>query len=86
MKPGIVQVGQKPRQVPYYLQEPLQKRLGQRIEEDTFEKVPADEPITWCYSVVVQLKPKFAGTPPDKLEAYDLSWCRFTSPKPVHGT
>ena len=56
IKPGMAPEAQKPRQVPYYLQELLQERLDQGIEEDIFEKVPADEPIT-----------KFAGTPPDKL-------------------
>ena len=55
MKPGAVLVAQKPRQVPYYLQEPLKKWLDLGIQEDIFEKVPDDEsnqlpgaPIWWC--------------------------------------
>ena len=62
-------VAQKPRQVPYYLQGPLRKWLDQSIAGDSFEKLPDDEPVTWCSSVVVH-KPKFAGTPPGKLESH----------------
>lgn len=70
MKPDAVPVAQKPRQVPYYLQEPLRKWLDQGIDEDIFEKVPDDEPITWCSPIVVQPKPKFAGMSSDKLELH----------------
>ena len=68
MKASPIPVAQKPRSVPYYLQEPLKKWLDQELAGDIFEKVPDDEPITWCSPVVVQLKPKFAEVPPEKLE------------------
>ena len=68
MKANAIPVAQKPRSVPYYLQEPLKKWLDQELTGDIFEKVPDDEPITWCSPVVVQLKPKFAEVPPEKLE------------------
>ena len=70
MKPKAVPVAQKPRQVPYYLQEPFRRWLDQGIEEDIFEKVPDDEPITWCSPVVVQPKPKFSGMSSEKLEPH----------------
>ena len=70
MKPGAVPVAQKPRQVPYYLQEPLKKWLDLGIQEDIFEKVPDDEPVTWCSPLVVQSKPKFAGLRSDQLEPH----------------
>ena len=66
MRPGAVPVAQKDRQVPCYLQGPLRKWLDQGIAGEIFEKVPHDEPITCCSPVVVQLKPKVAGTAPDK--------------------
>ena len=68
MKASAIPVAQKPRSVPYYLQEPLKKWLDQGLTGDIFEKVPDDEPITWCSPVLVQLKPKFAEVPPEKLE------------------
>ena len=68
MKASAIPVAQKPRSVPYYLQEPLKKWLDQGLAGDIFEKVPDDEPVTWCSPVVVQLKPKFAEVPPEKLE------------------
>ena len=71
MRPEAVPVAQKPRQVPYFLQEPLKKKwLEQGVNEDIFQNVPDDEPITWCSPKVVQPKPKFAGTLPDKLESH----------------
>ena len=70
MKPEAVPVAQRPRQVPYFLQEPLKKWLEQGVNEDIFEKVPDDEPVTWCSPIVVQPKPKFAGTSSDKLEPH----------------
>jgi len=70
MKPGVVPVVQKPRQIPYYLQEPLKKWLVLGIQEHIFEKVPDDEPVT-CYSpLVVQPKPRFAGLRSDELEPH----------------
>ena len=68
MKASAIPVAQKPRLVPYYLQEPLKKWLDHGLAGDIFEKVPDDEPVTWCSTVVVQLKPKFAEVPPEKLE------------------
>lgn len=70
MKPGAVPIAQKPRQVPYYLQEPLKKWLDLGIQEDIFEKVPDDEPVTWCSPLVVQPKPRFAGLRSDQLEPH----------------
>ena len=70
MKPEAVPVTQKLRQVTYFLQEPLKKWLEQGVNEDIFEKVPDDEPVTWCSPIVVQTKPKFAGTLSDKLEPH----------------
>ena len=55
--------------MPYYLQGALRKWLDQGITGDGFEKVADNEAITWCSPVVVQLLPKVAGTPPDKLES-----------------
>ena len=60
MKAEAVPVTQKLRQVPYYLQEALKKWLDLGIKEYMFEKVPEEEPITWCSPLVVQPKPKFA--------------------------
>ena len=37
MKPDATPVAQKPRPVPYYLQDPLKKWLDECIEEDIFE-------------------------------------------------
>ena len=68
MKADAVPIAQRPRPVPYYLQEPLKKWLDQGVAGDIFERVPDDEPVTWCSPVVVQLKPKFAETPPEELE------------------
>ena len=39
MKPGVVPVTQKPRQVPYYLLKPLEERLDQGLKSDIFEEV-----------------------------------------------
>ena len=61
MRPEAVPIAQKPRQVPYYLQEPLTKWLDLGIKEDIFEKVPDDEPVTRCFPLWVHSKPKFAG-------------------------
>ena len=70
MKPEAVPAAQKPRQVPFFLQEPLKKWLEQGVNEDIFEKVPGDEPVTWCSPIIVQPKPKFAGISSDKLELH----------------
>lgn len=59
MKADAQPVAQKPRPVPYYLEEPLRKLIQQGIEEDLFERVEEGEPITWCSPLVVQPKPRF---------------------------
>ena len=46
MKPDALPVAQKPRPVPYYLQDPLKKWLNQCLEEDIFERVEGNKPIT----------------------------------------
>ena len=43
---------------------------GAGVNEDIFEKVPDDEPVTWCSPIVLQTKPKFAGPSSDKLEPH----------------
>ena len=70
MKPEAVPIAQKPRQVPYYLETPLKQWLDQGVEEDIFEKVPENEPITWCSPVVVQPKPSFTKTAKEQLKPH----------------
>lgn len=70
MKPEAAPVAQKPRQVPYHLQDPLKKWLIQGMEQDIFEPVPEGEPVTWCSPLVVQPKPKFTSVDKDKLEPH----------------
>ena len=53
MKPDATPVAQKPRPVPYYLQEPLRKWLEECVKEEIFEKVEPGEPVTWCSPLVV---------------------------------
>ena len=60
MEENEIPVAQRPRHVPYYLEEPLKQWIEQGVEENIFEKVPAGEDITWCSPLVVQPKPKFA--------------------------
>ena len=67
MKPEVTPVTQRPRPVPYHLQELLKQWIEQGLKEDIFEKVPETEPITWCSPLVVQPKPRFAQTPPQEL-------------------
>ena len=38
--------------------DPLKKRLQEFVEQGIMEKVPDQEPITWCFPIVVQPKPK----------------------------
>ena len=61
MDPEAVPVAQKPRNVPYYLQQPLKEWLEEGVREGIFEKVPPNEAITWCSPLVVQPKPKFSN-------------------------
>ena len=70
MKPDAVPVAQKPRPIPYYLQEPLKKWLDQCLEEDIFERVEAGDPVTWCSPLVVQPKPRYSSVDKDKLEPH----------------
>ena len=67
MKPGAIPVAQKPRLVPYHLQKPLKDWLQQGVEEDIFEQVPENEPITWCSPLVIQLKLIFSKTAKEEL-------------------
>ena len=62
---------------PYYYQEPLRKLLDLDIDEDIFEKVTDEEPMTsYSPTVHVQPKPNFAiGTTHDNFE------CGFVSIK-----
>ena len=80
MKPETVPVAQKPRPVPYYLQEPLKKWIDQGLEQDIFEKVKPGEPVTWCSPLVVQPKPKLSKIPKEQLEPH-MSQCRSQDSK-----
>ncbi|CAC5422301.1 unnamed protein product [Mytilus coruscus] len=62
MKQDATPVAQKPRQVPYNLQDPLKKWMEQRIQEDIFEIVEPGDRITWCSPLEVQPKPRFRKT------------------------
>ena len=68
MKPEAVSVAQKPQPIAYYLQKPLTKWLEQCIDEDIFEEVLEGEPVTWCFTLVVQPKPIFSSNDKDQLE------------------
>ena len=70
MKPDATPVAQKPRPVPYYLQEPLRKWLDECIKQDIFEKVDSGDPITWCSPLVVQPKPRYKNVSKDNLEPH----------------
>ena len=61
MKDNVNPVAQKARPVAYYLQKPLKDWLDQCVEEGIYEKVPKEDPITWCSPLVVQPKPRFKG-------------------------
>ena len=75
MKPDAVPVAQRPRPVPYYLQKPLKLWLDQCVENSIFERVPNDEPITWCSPVVVQPKPKYIHMAKDDLQPNMIRAC-----------
>ena len=70
MKPDATPVAQKPRPVPYYLQEPLRKWLEECVKEEIFEKVEPGEPVTWCSPLVVQPKPRYSKVNKDSLEPH----------------
>ena len=67
MKPEAIPVTQRPRPVPYHLQRPLKKWLWQGVEQDIFEQVPENEPVTWCSPLVIHPKPRFVNTPKEEL-------------------
>ena len=46
MKENAAPVAQRPHPVPYYLQKPLKLWLDQCVQDDIFEWVPKDEPVT----------------------------------------
>lgn len=73
MRPEAAPKTQKPRQVAYYLQEPFEQWLEQGVQEDLFEKVPENEPITCCSPVVVQPKPSFINTEKEQLQPHMIS-------------
>ena len=70
MRPDAAPIAQKPRQVPYYLQEPFKKWIDEGVQGDIFEKGPENEPITRCSSVVVQPKPNFVDTAKELLKPH----------------
>ena len=70
MDPQAKPVAQKPRNVPYHLQQPLKQWIDEGVEKEIFEKVPPGEAITWCSPLVVQPKPKFAETNKNELESH----------------
>ena len=70
MKTDATPVAQKPRPVPYYLQEPLRKWLEECVKEEIFDKVEPGEPVTWCSPLVVQPKPRYSKVNKDSLEPH----------------
>ncbi|XP_053380205.1 uncharacterized protein LOC128548778 [Mercenaria mercenaria] len=70
MKPDATPVAQKPRPVPYYLQDPLKKWIDECIEQDIFERVKNGEVVTWCSPLVVQPKPRYNEIDKMKLEPH----------------
>ena len=70
MKADATPVAQKPRPVPYYLQEPLWRWLDECVKEEIFEKVEPGEPVTWCSPLVVQPKPRYFKVSKECLEPH----------------
>ena len=70
MKPDATPTAQKPRPVPYYLQEPLRKWLDECVKEEIFERVEPGQPVTWCSPLVVQPKPRYAKVSKETLEPH----------------
>ena len=68
MDPDAIPVVQKPRHVPYHLQQPLKEWLQLGVKENIFEKVPDGDLISWCSPLVVQPKPKYTEVDKGKLE------------------
>ena len=69
MKTDAAPIEQKPRPVPYFLMEPLQKWL-ECIKEEIFVKIAPGEPVTWCSPLVVQLKQRYSAISKDNLEPH----------------
>ena len=65
MDPDAIPVAQKPRHVPYHLQQPLKEWLPLGVEENIFEKFSEGVSITWRLPLVMQ--PKSKNTEVDKL-------------------
>ena len=70
MKQDATPVAQKPRPVPYYLQEPLRKWLDECVSEVIFERVEPGDPVTWCSPLVVQPKPRYRHINKEALESH----------------
>ena len=66
MDPDAIPAAQKPRHVPYHLQQPLKEWLQLGVEENIFEKVSDGDSITWCSPLVVQ--PKYTEVDNGKLD------------------
>lgn len=75
MKDNAIPVAQRPRPVPYYPQKPLKLWQEQCVMDDIFEHVPADEPVTWCSSIVVQPKPRYLHLANDELQPHMTRKC-----------
>ena len=67
MKQDAAPIAQKPRPVPYDLQETLGKWLDECVKEDISEKVESGDPVTWCSPLVVQPKPRYKDVSKDSL-------------------
>ena len=75
IKQNAAPVAQRPRPVPYFLQKPLKLWLDQCVNDDIFETVPADEPVTWCSPIVVQPKPRYLHVANDELQPNMIRTC-----------
>ena len=85
MKPDAAPIALKPRPIPYYLKELLQKWLDECIKEEIFEKIAQGEPVTWCSPLVVQPKPRYSAKQGQLKTAHDQGKCRLASSKQIHG-
>ena len=75
IKQNAAPVAQRPRPVPYYLQKPLKLWLDQCVNDDIFETVPTDEPVTWCSPTVVQPKPRYLHVGNEELQPNMIRTC-----------
>ena len=67
MKPDATLIAQKPRPVPYYLQESLREWLDECIKGVIFAP---GEPVTWCSPLVVQSKPRYFTVSKENLQPH----------------